>query len=133
MDDPETPGPEEGSDVEKLRQIEEELAKIAGSTKFAEPDEPGHESKLREIEERARAARNKQAAQITDMRMDHETTRGMGVGLSAAYGIIGLPLVGAGLGWLADRMFHTGFCVIAGVVLGLVGGMVYAVQISNRQ
>lgn len=129
--DHEEPGEYTPEELERLKRIEEELEKI-GHTHFAEPSEAGHDAKLRDIEERARAARSKQASVSSNTGLDAESSRSTGVGLTAAYGIIGLPLVGAGLGWLADRAMGTGFCIVAGVVLGLVGGMYYAVQISNR-
>ena len=99
------------------------------------PDPPSDaeiEARLAANKERLRAARAKHEATKGAGPLDQETARGMGVGLSAAYAIIGLPLVGAGLGWLLDRALNTSFCIVVGVIAGLVFGMWHAVQLSNR-
>jgi F0F1-type ATP synthase assembly protein I len=96
------------------------------------PSEDEIDARLAVQKERLRKARQKHADLRGKDQLDPETSRGMGLGLSAAYAIIGLPLVGAGLGWLLDRAVGTTFFIIVGVVGGLVGGMFHAVQLSNR-
>ena len=100
------------------------------------PDPPSEleiDDRLAEQKARLTRARRKHESSKAQSLLDPETSRGMGLGLAAAYGIIGLPLVGAGCGWLVDRALGTTFVVAIGVVLGLVGGMFYAIQLSNRQ
>jgi F0F1-type ATP synthase assembly protein I len=99
------------------------------------PEPPSDEeldARLAAQKERLDAARRKYEANKGSSQLDPKTSRGLGIGLSAAYAIIGLPLVGAGLGWLLDRALGTAFFVVVGVVAGLVGGMWHAVQLSNR-
>ena len=58
----------------------------------------------------------------------------MGVGLAAAYAIIGLPLAGALLGWLGDNAAGTkNVFTMVGVLLGGIVGVMHAVRLSNRQ
>ena len=96
------------------------------------PTEDEIDAKLSAAKERLMKAQQRHEASKPQGPLDRETSRGMGHGLSAAYAIIGLPLVGAGLGWLADRALGTTFFIAAGAVLGLVGAMFHAVQLSNR-
>lgn len=91
------------------------------------------ESRLLDIEQRADSARKKQKNAEPKPMMDVHNARDLGTGLSAAYAIIGLPLVGAGIGWLIDRAIGITLFVVIGVIGGLVGGMVHAVQLSNRK
>lgn len=99
------------------------------------PDPPSDEeidARLATNKQRLDQARKKHEATKGTGPLDPKTARGMGVGLSAAYAIIGLPLVGAGLGWLIDRALGTTFIIAILAVAGLIGGMFHAVQLSNR-
>ncbi len=96
------------------------------------PVDDDMEGRLADIERRAGAARERQKSAEPKPMLDTDVSRGLGTGLSAAYAIIGLPLVGAGVGWLIDRAVGTTFIVVIGVVGGLVGGIFHAVQLSNR-
>ena len=96
------------------------------------PVDDDMESRLADLERRAGAARQKHKAAEPKPMLDVQSSRAMGTGLSAAYAIIGLPIVGAGVGWLIDRALGITLFVVIGVVGGLIGGMVHAVQLSNR-
>ena len=99
------------------------------------PDPPSEEdldTRLARVRERAIKARQKQESQRPSELLDQDTSRGMGLGLSAAYAIIGLPLVGAGVGWLIDRGLGTTFVIAIGAVGGLIGGVWHAIQLTNR-
>ncbi len=61
-----------------------------------------------------------------------EAARGLGAGLSAAYAIIGCPLLGAGIGFLIDRGLGTQSGIAIGTVVGAGIGMVGAITILNR-
>jgi F0F1-type ATP synthase assembly protein I len=64
---------------------------------------------------------------------ERSSARGLGIGLTVAYTIVGLPLVGAGVGWLIDRSLGTSGAVAIGVVAGAALGMVMALMMLNRQ
>jgi F0F1-type ATP synthase assembly protein I len=63
---------------------------------------------------------------------ESQASHGLGVGLSAAYTIIGMPLAGAGIGWLADRYFGTTNMVGIGVVILGGIGVLLAIMMLNR-
>lgn len=95
-----------------------------------EPDLPPEmDAKLREIEERAKIARHRQqmAENRTEKarRSDAEAARGLGLGLTGAYALLGTPIVGWGIGKLIDsriggggKGWETGL-TMAGFAMGL--------------
>ncbi len=63
---------------------------------------------------------------------DRDSARGLGIGLSIAYTIIGMPLAGAGLGWLLDRALGTQTFVGIGVLVFGALGMFVALFVLSR-
>jgi F0F1-type ATP synthase assembly protein I len=64
---------------------------------------------------------------------EQDSSRGLGVGLTIAYTIIGLPLLGAGIGWLVDGRTGGTTWVGIGTVIGAVLGVAAAISIMNRE
>lgn len=77
----------------------------------------------REEQERDKARRQKG---------ERDSSRGLGVGLTIAYMIIGLPLLGAGIGWLVDGRTGGTTWIGIGTVIGGVLGVLAAISIMNR-
>jgi F0F1-type ATP synthase assembly protein I len=83
------------------------------------------EARLAAFEAKARARREvhetEKAAARAEQAADAESVRGVGVGLSLAYTILGLPLAGFGVGWLLENAGIRGwtpilvlvFCIVA--------------------
>jgi F0F1-type ATP synthase assembly protein I len=127
-DDPEV-RPEDDFEV-RMRELEEKAAKIKASVQIPEPKHigEGFDEKIGEIEQRARIAK----ATHDSVRSEEERRllqggsdqRGLGLGYSIAYTIIGVPLIGAAIGYLLDNQLHTvywkGYLTLAGAVVGLV-------------
>jgi F0F1-type ATP synthase assembly protein I len=63
---------------------------------------------------------------------DGKAAKGLGVGLAIAYALIGLPLVGAGVGYLLSRALG-GPWVAIGAVGGFVGGIGFALFVNGRE
>lgn len=63
---------------------------------------------------------------------DAEAMRGAGVGLQAAYTIIGTPLAGFGIGYLIDHWLHTTIWQPALGLLGAFGGVAATIVMLNR-
>jgi F0F1-type ATP synthase assembly protein I len=74
----------------------------------------------------------KQERQTEERRSDGESARGLGIGLTVAYAIIGTPLLGFGIGYLIDG--NSTVKTWSGI-LGMIGafaGVGYCVYILNR-
>lgn len=105
------------------------------------PENPEYEAeleeRLRRLEHRVRKAKANEAgrAMRTDavLKPDAESHRQLGVGLSIAYAIIGMPVVGYGLGYLLDagkpNQLWTPWTSLAGCLLGVI----YALFVLNRE
>lgn len=94
------------------------------------------DSRMEELEARAQAvkrereAKEAQAARAT--KSDRDAAKGLGVGMSIAYTIIGLPLFGALVGWMIDNNTGGTQAKGIGVMIGVVAGMGMAFVILNR-
>jgi F0F1-type ATP synthase assembly protein I len=95
------------------------------------------ESKLADIERRADEAlarrRQAQSEQRGVHRESRESARGLGLGFSIGYAILGLPLLGYGIGWLIDRQLGTKTIGGFGMLIGATLGVVFAIVQLNRQ
>jgi F0F1-type ATP synthase assembly protein I len=101
------------------------------------PDTSPFDERLRHLEDKVRSAKERQAesSKQTARRRQTEASdaRGMGLGLTAAYAIIGVPLVGAGIGWLIDQQLATNIWKGLLCLLGAVIGIGFAVTAVNRR
>ena len=118
-------GPEDQDDEKRERQHD-------SSNREDSLSEETLGTRLAEQKRKLEAARCKQSLLKAKPPLDPETSRGLGLGLAAAYSIIGLPLVGAGLGWLADRYSEGTTFTMIGVFVGIILGVAHAVHLSNR-
>ncbi len=97
------------------------------------------ESRLRRIEEMAQTARTRRGTGLSspeksrEMKSDREAARGLGLGLSVAYTIIGLPMFGLAVGWLLDKNTNSNIFKPAFVVGGAALGIVIAIVMLNRE
>ena len=131
-DRPETP--EEDPFEAGVRQLEEQAANLKAELP---PDlDEEFDERMRTLDQKVaeqKAIREnvkKQEARKTEL--DRDSTRGLGIGLNVAYALIGLPLVGAGLGWFLDKQtgasFWTGLCVVGGLIFAIA----YTVLLMNQ-
>ncbi len=94
------------------------------------------EEKLRALEAKAQdrqSIRENQQREIKrKMTGDRDSAKGLGVGLSIAYTIIGLPLVGVVIGWFLDERSGTQVFKGIGVLVGSVLGIVATVIMLSR-
>lgn len=142
-------GPDDEEIAARLRRVREELNQMDDLPELPEdkipqlaptpelPKVPDFDERLRDLEARAQAAKDRRETKArTEARRlasDAESNRGLGIGLTVAYAIIGLPLFGIGVGYAIDSANGTtifrGFGALVGSILGIVG----AVVILNRQ
>lgn len=112
----------------KLRDVEDRFARDQESRRSAE-ESMGSEfddrmARLHDKVDKVKQDRTVKAAERDrQMRSEASSARGAGLGLTVAYMIIGVPMFGAGIGWLIDRQGGTthwiGLCTFFGAVLGV--------------
>ena len=129
--------PEPDDSIEKgleelKRQAEELKVESKGDQIDAEFDE-----RMRRLESRVQESKaireSKQREEKRQLEGDRESARGLGIGLSIAYTIIGLPLFGYGVGYFIDQ--STGGTAAKGIamMIGAVAGIGMAFYMINRQ
>jgi F0F1-type ATP synthase assembly protein I len=117
----------------RARSIDEEIARAA---RPEIPEVPDFEARLRNLEGRATETRIKRNAEVREQAKknasDAKSAKGLGIGLTVAYMIIGFPLVGALFGWLIDKSTNSNAFIAFGTVGGAALGVVAAILIINR-
>jgi F0F1-type ATP synthase assembly protein I len=131
-DRPETP--EEDPFEAVVRQMEEQAANLKAELP---PDlDEEFDERMRSLDQKVAAQKavrdNVKKEEARKTQLDRDATRGLGIGLNVAYALIGLPLVGAGLGWFLDKQtgasFWTGLCVVGGLIFAIA----YTVLLMNQ-
>lgn len=78
------------------------------------------------------ARETKTATEKRTQTQSQEESRSLGMGLSIAYTLIGLPVVLALVGWLIDRQLGTNAWKAGMAFAGMVIGLVHAVMMLNK-
>jgi F0F1-type ATP synthase assembly protein I len=121
-----------------LSDADEKLAEILDSATIPTPEDPDH-AKLLELSAKADALKNKRTAQQAEAarenRIAQDSNQGLGAGISIAYTILGVPLVGGIIGVVLKNQtgnpIWVSVCGLVGMILGLVGA--YFVATRTRQ
>lgn len=128
--------PEQDDSLERgIRDLEKQAAELKVNSKGDQIDAE-FEERMRKLEAKVEESKTVREAQQREskrqMASDRESARGLGVGLSVAYTIIGLPLFGYGVGYLIDN--STGGEAAKGIamMIGAVAGIGMAFVILNR-
>jgi F0F1-type ATP synthase assembly protein I len=93
---------------------------------------PSSSKELPDIPEWTPPKRTQNEENERRMAADQKAYRGLGVGLTIAYTIIGLPLVGLAIGWALDTAATGGNLFRAlGCVAGMTLGVFMAIRMMN--
>jgi F0F1-type ATP synthase assembly protein I len=121
----------------RLRQLEEELEqasaahreKVTGIQSEFDERMRNLETKLDRVREQREGKRVQEQVRTN---IDASASKGLGLGLQIAYTIIGLPLIGALIGYFIDRA--TGATLWTGLlaVAGMAGGVTLTVMFMGR-
>jgi len=121
----------------RLRQLEEELEQASAAHREtvtgiqSEFDQRMHDlqAKLDRVREEREGNRVREQVRTN---IDASASKGLGMGLQIAYTIIGLPLIGALIGYFIDRA--TGATLWTGLlaVAGMAGGLTLTVMFMSR-
>lgn len=138
-------GPSDDEIAARLRRVREELNAMEGLPELppddipsipSRPPTPEFDDEFERLQARAKAVSDRRAAEKRvvkkQLQKEAEGNRGLGLGMSAAYAIIGVPLFGIGVGFLIDLKTGTTFFRGLGALLGSIGGIVGAVMMLNR-
>jgi F0F1-type ATP synthase assembly protein I len=121
-------------DLEYLSMEMQERVGDAASTEL--PPVPEFDERFRQLEDASRQARGKYDNERLEKdrirREDAKSAAGLGYGLAIAYAIIGVPLLGALIGWVIDSRLGTTLWTGILTVLGAVVGIGYALVLINR-
>lgn len=63
---------------------------------------------------------------------DPNDYKGLGVGISVAYMMLGSLVVGLGIGWVLDRLFHQDIFIAIFGLIGALFGIVTTLLLINR-
>lgn len=142
-------GPDDEEIAARLQRVRNELNQMEGLPELPEdkipqlaptpelPKMPDFDDRLRDLEARAQAAKDRRETKArTEARRiasDAESHRGLGIGLTVAYAIIGVPLFGILVGYALDSAAGTNVYKGLGALLGSILGIAGAVIILNRQ
>ncbi len=99
-------------------------------------DDAEFRQRYEEISNRAKVIQEKRAAavkfQATKEKSDRESAKGLGVGLSIAYTILGMPVAGYLIGWAIDGNSPVQTGRNFGTLIGAFVGVAAAVMMMNR-
>jgi F0F1-type ATP synthase assembly protein I len=130
--------PDELDEIElKLKDLDDRLSASQDTRKSADAlFDAEFEERLQRLHEKAdRVKEIKESAERDKRRsyaVERSSARGLGIGLTIAYAIVGLPLIGVGIGWLIDKNLGTTMGKGVGVVAGVAIGMVVALALLKR-
>ncbi len=116
---------------------EQEMLKKVSAAAAKAPELDDFDDRLRQLEEKAAKAsgrlQKEKKEESRKMASDSEAARGLGVGLSIAYTLIGLPMIGVAVGWWLDNRFHTEIWKSLLILIGSVAAIAYTVFTLNQQ
>ncbi|MEI7987212.1 MAG: hypothetical protein WCI55_16440 [Armatimonadota bacterium] len=120
----------------ELDDADEKLAAILDKTHAPKIETDEFDDKLKELEVKAQAMKEKREAQkvqaAKEVRSTQESNAGLGMGMAIAYVIIGIPLVGGLIGLGLNKLTGgTAWIVIFGLG-GMVAGLGYAVYLATK-
>lgn len=99
-------------------------------------NDPEFVARMKALDERSERIRQQRQEKATEkkraIKSDQESSRGLAVGLSIAYTIMGVPVAGFLIGWLIDNQLKSEMYKGIGVMVGAVAGISMALFILKR-
>jgi F0F1-type ATP synthase assembly protein I len=120
-----------------LDDADEKLAAILDNTRAPKINTDDFDEKLRVLEEKAQAMKDRRetikAQEEKAIKSSQTDTQGLGLGLTIAYAILGVPLFGGLLGYGLTKWTGNGLWTVICGLGGMVGGVGFAVFLINKQ
>lgn len=115
-------------EVEQRRLAFEQEVDRAAKTRIPEPEDFEH--RLSALERKTQQIVGQRQVQKKEVerrqKADQQSTQGLGVGLTAAYAILGMPLIGALIGYLIDKSVGSTLFVGILTLIGAIAGIAFA-------
>lgn len=118
-----------------LTDADEKLADILESATVPIPEDPD-QAKLEELHAKVEQLKSKRQAQVAEAaresRIAQDSNQSLGAGISIAYTILGIPLVGGIIGVILKNQTGNPVWVSVGGLVGMVLGLVGAYFVAKR-
>jgi F0F1-type ATP synthase assembly protein I len=128
--------PEEG-EPDEIEARFQELQEKHEAEKPVLPDTADLDARFHKLEAQVGSVRERQETERKATARRHQEdssqAKSLGLGLSAAYAIIGMPLVGAGIGWLIDSAMGTVIWKGMLCLVGAIFGIWFAISAASRK
>jgi F0F1-type ATP synthase assembly protein I len=119
-----------------LDDVDQKLGEIINGTKAPEIETDELDQRLEELARKAEAIKERKLAADVEaqkqVRMTQDANAGLGMGLTIAYAILGVPLAGALVGVLVQRTTGNPVWMPVFTLAGLVFGVLTAVILIQR-
>lgn len=117
--------------AEQVTQMQDAVSQRADQTEFTDFD-PKADAEFA-------AKLNRLRSRHPDAQLDAEASKGgesgmkgLGAGMASALAIICVPMVGVGLGWLADRGTDSNVFTLIGFIVGGAAAVFYVIYIGKK-
>ncbi len=135
MSDDERPKDEDTADS-LIQEMHAKTGEVADAHRSAADFDEDTLRKMDEIADRARSLRKaneqKEEVKTETRKVQAEDSKGLGLGFSVAYTLIGVPILGVGAGWLLDRALKSTVFMGVGAIVGMVIGIVLVILMVNK-
>jgi len=116
---------------------DEEIARVTAAAELPRAETDDLDARLEALRAKSEAAiaqKQEQERQARkDVKSQQEASYGLGVGLSVSYTLIGMPVLGAVLGLILNKLTGGNAWTLIGVLGGFGLGLFWVVLVTNRQ
>jgi len=128
--------PEEDEIEARIKEMHAKTSEVADKHRSEADFDEDMLRRMDDIAEKARGLRaageKKEEAKAETRTVAAEDSKGLGLGFTVAYTIVGVPLLGIGIGWFIDRAAGTTVAKGLGAVIGMVVGVALVMTMINR-
>ena len=121
----------------QLEDREDDIARVTAPAELPRAETDDLDARLDALKAKSEAAiaqKQEQERQARkDVKSQQEASYGLGVGLSVSYTLIGMPVLGAVLGLILNKLTGGNAWTLIGVLGGFGLGLFWVVLVTNRQ
>lgn len=121
----------------ELDDADTKLAEILGNTTVPKVEAPDFEDRLHALEDKAKHLKERRQSQKVqaekEIRSVRDANQGLGMGMTIAYTILGMPLAGGCLGLLLNKVTNGTAWLPLCSLIGMVAGLSFAIFLLYRK